>query len=73
MQAGMGGAPRNGASLAIHPAATVEDFEILRRIGIVAVKVWLLRRWRLAQGFFTSLAMASGAIAILSEAQLWKE
>jgi hypothetical protein len=23
----------------------------LRRIGIVSVKVWLLRRWRLAQGF----------------------
>jgi hypothetical protein len=24
---------------------------ILRRIGIVSAKVWLLRRWRLAQGF----------------------
>jgi hypothetical protein len=42
MQAWMGGAPRSGAALAIHPVATVEDFEILRRIGIVSVKVWLL-------------------------------
>jgi hypothetical protein len=44
MQAGMGGAPRGGATLAIHLIATVEDFEILRRIGIVSVNVWLLRR-----------------------------
>jgi len=47
----MDGAPEGGAALAIHAVATVEDFEILRRIDIVAVKVWLLRRWRLAQGF----------------------
>jgi len=49
----MGAAPEDGAALAIHVVATVEDFEILRRIGIVSVKVWLLRRWRLAQGFLT--------------------
>jgi hypothetical protein len=53
MRAGMGGAPRDGAAIAIHPIATVEDFEILRRIGVVSVKVWLLRRWRLAQGFLS--------------------
>jgi len=29
----------------------------LRRIDIVSVKVWLLRRWRLAQGFFNTLIM----------------
>jgi hypothetical protein len=59
MQSGMpalpGHAPEGGAALAIHLIATVEDFEILRRIGIVSVKVWLLRRWRLAQGFFNAL------------------
>jgi hypothetical protein len=38
----IGGAPKGGAALAIHIVATVEDFEILRRIGIVSVKVWLL-------------------------------
>jgi len=53
MQAMMDGAPEGGAALAIHAVATVEDFEILRRIDIVAVNVWLLRRWRLAQGFLT--------------------
>ena len=31
-----------GAALAIHTVATVEDFENLRRIDIVSVKVWLL-------------------------------
>jgi len=31
MQAGMGGAPSDGATLAIHLIATVEDFEILRQ------------------------------------------
>jgi hypothetical protein len=46
-----------GATLAIHPIATVEDFEILRRIDIVSVNVWLLRRWRLAQGFFHPLTV----------------
>jgi hypothetical protein len=51
MQAVMGSATEGGAALAIHAVATVEDFEILRRIDIVAVKVWLLRRWRLAQVF----------------------
>jgi len=30
--------PAGGATLAIHTAATVEDFEILRRIDIVSVK-----------------------------------
>jgi hypothetical protein len=49
----MGAAPEDGATLAIQVIATVEDFEILRRIDIVSVKVWLLRRWRLAQGFLT--------------------
>jgi hypothetical protein len=44
--------PKAGAALAVHPIATVEDFKILRRIGAVSVKVWLLRRRRLAQGFF---------------------
>jgi hypothetical protein len=29
----------------------------LRRIGIVSVKVWLLRRWRLAQGFLNPLTV----------------
>ena len=29
----------------------------MRRIDIVSVKVWLLRRWRLAQGFFNTLIM----------------
>jgi len=38
----MGAAPEDGAALAIHVVATVEDFEILRRIGIASVKVWLL-------------------------------
>jgi hypothetical protein len=52
MRAVMGGATEGGAALAIHKVATVEDFDILRRIDIVSVKVWLLRRWRLAQGFF---------------------
>jgi hypothetical protein len=53
MQAGMGAATEDGAAFAIHVVATVEDFEILRRIDIVSVKVWLLRRWRLAQVFLT--------------------
>jgi hypothetical protein len=55
MQAVMDRDPEGGATLAIHTVATVEDFEILRRIDIVSVKVWLLRRWRLAQGFFDAL------------------
>jgi hypothetical protein len=55
MQAGTGAAPEDGAALAIQVVATVEDFDILRRIDIVSVKVWLLRRWRLAQGFFNAL------------------
>jgi hypothetical protein len=55
MQAVMDRDPEGGATLAIHTVATVEDFEILRRIDIVSVKVWLLRRWRLAQGFFHPL------------------
>jgi len=55
MQAWTGAAPEDGAALAIHLVATVEDFEILRRIDIVSVKVWLLRRWRLAQVFFNAL------------------
>jgi hypothetical protein len=37
-----GCAPEDGAALAIHVVATVEDFEILRRIDIASVKVWLL-------------------------------
>jgi hypothetical protein len=57
MRAEMSCPPRDGAALAIHLIATVEDFEILRRIDIVSVKVWLLRRWRLAQGFLTHLCL----------------
>jgi hypothetical protein len=38
MQAVMDGPPESGAALAIHTVATVEDFEILRRIDIVSVK-----------------------------------
>src|SRR5262245_14716508 len=41
-----------GIALAILPVATVENLEILRRVVIVSVKVWLLRRWRPAQGFW---------------------
>ena len=55
MRAGMGAVSEDGAALAIHVVATVEDFEILRRIDIVSVKVWLLRRWRPAQVFFQTL------------------
>jgi hypothetical protein len=55
MQAGMGGAPRSGAALAIHPVATVEDFEILRRIGIVSVKVWLLGAMATGASLFDAL------------------
>lgn len=50
-----------GAALAIHPVATVEDFEILRRIGVAPVKVWLLGRWRLAQEFFSHPCSLSGS------------
>jgi hypothetical protein len=46
-----------GAALAIHLIATVEDFDILRRIDIVSVNVWLLRRWRLAQDFLSNLCL----------------
>src|SRR5215475_8925440 len=46
-----------GAALAVHLIATVEDFDILRRIDIVSVKVWLLRRWRLAQDFLSHLCL----------------
>jgi hypothetical protein len=42
MQAMMEGATEGGAALAIQAVATVEDFEILRRIDIASVKVWLL-------------------------------
>jgi hypothetical protein len=33
----------SGIAFAIHQIATVENFEILRLIGIVSAKAWLLR------------------------------
>ena len=62
----MDGPPEGGATLAIHTVATVEDFEILRRIDIVSVKVWLLRRWRLAQGFFDALIVKGETMDIFA-------
>ncbi|HEU0179818.1 MAG TPA: hypothetical protein VFV58_36765, partial [Blastocatellia bacterium] len=40
------------------------------RIGIVSVKVWLLGRWRLAQGFFDAMTVEGETMNIFACATL---
>jgi len=56
MRAGMGGAPREMAPrLPLSQSQPLRTLKSCAGIVIVSVKVWLLRRWRPAQGFFETL------------------